>query len=164
MHIKVFLYFFRLQYLLLKMNRAQHHLHAAFQASHVHNNVVRQKYQKMLNLSIKFEHDRIEVKRLMQDKGAGKKLLPIPNITGEVEITSLAKQSLVQLEIQIAMERHKNGDWGNISLFDWISNNKCLVEGGTITSRYKSSKGVDFLITTNELHTKTKIMLEEECK
>jgi hypothetical protein len=51
-------------------------------------------------------------------------------------------------QIFISLFRHMNGDWGDISLESWKSNEKAMIENSSIISAFCSSQGVKFYIKT----------------
>ena len=62
--------------------------------------------------------------------------LNTPISVGEVNISEKA-QRLPRETIEDALERHRHCDWGNISLSDWMTNNRKVLDNGMpITSVY----------------------------
>ena len=74
-----------------------------------------------------------------------------------------AKEILSETDIACALERHKCGDWGEISPEDWARCNACMEMGyGYVYSRHKTAGNRYFCIITYYSKPKTRIVTEEE--
>ena len=67
-----------------------------------------------------------------------------------------------QDEIDSAVSRHLQGDWGELEGDDWHMNDRALRIGGRIFSVYQSSSGTKFWIITEADRTATSVLLPEE--
>lgn len=65
-------------------------------------------------------------------------------------------------EIQQALDRHQNGDWGDVCDEDKEVNNQALIHGDRILSAYTSSNGTKFWIITEADRSVTTVLLPEE--
>ncbi len=81
---------------------------------------------------------------------------------GSVVITSTANESLDQQEVQSAIRRHINGDWGDLDAEDVNANESALKRGGRILSSYKATGGIQFWIITEADRSSTTILLPED--
>ena len=81
---------------------------------------------------------------------------------GSVVITSTANECLVQIEVQSAIRRHINGDWGDLDAEDVNANESALKHGGRILSSYKATGGIQFWIITEADRSSTTILLPED--
>ena len=82
---------------------------------------------------------------------------------GKYTVSRKAKEILSETDIACALERHKCGDWGEISPEDWARCNACMETGyGYVYSRHKSTGGRYFCVITDYSLPKTKIVTEEE--
>ena len=66
------------------------------------------------------------------------------------------------LEVADALSRHKKGDWGDVSMEDWLSNNYALSHGERLLSSYCTVEGVKFWIITEADRSATTVLLPEE--
>ena len=60
------------------------------------------------------------------------------------------------------LERHLNGDWGEVCTEDWEGNDLALREGSRILSAYTLKTGVKIWIITEADRSVTTILLPEE--
>lgn len=81
---------------------------------------------------------------------------------GSVVITATANECLNQTEVQSAIRRHINGDWGNLDSDDANANESALNHGGRILSSYISSDETKFWIITEADRSSTTILLPED--
>ena len=82
---------------------------------------------------------------------------------GQYKVSRKAKEILSETDIACALERHKCGDWGEISPEDWARCNACMEAGyGYVYSRHKTADKRYFCIITDYAKTKTRIVTEEE--
>lgn len=66
------------------------------------------------------------------------------------------------IEVADALSRHKKGDWGDVSMEDWLSNNYALSHGERLLSSYRTVEGVKFWIITEADRSATTVLLPEE--
>ncbi len=81
---------------------------------------------------------------------------------GSVVITATANECLNQTDVQAAIRRHINGDWGNLDSDDVNANESALKHGGRILSSYTSSDETKFWIITEADRSSTTILLPED--
>jgi hypothetical protein len=65
-------------------------------------------------------------------------------------------------EIQTALSRHSNGDWGLLDAEDLKANDRALIEGTRLLSAYESTDHTRFWIITEWDRSVTTILLPEE--
>ena len=63
---------------------------------------------------------------------------------GNVVITPNALGQLTPADIQLGLQRHQAGDWGDLGEEDWKENDNALRTGLRLLSSYRSSDGVTF--------------------
>lgn len=91
-----------------------------------------------------------------------KPLLPLQNAAGVLRESKSCRQ-ISRVEKLIALERHKNGDWGLVDLEDWQRNNRNLRSGrGELISKYAAADGVVFGLYTDGGHTCTTMFTKED--
>ncbi len=81
---------------------------------------------------------------------------------GLVRLTPSALDRLDQEDITQALSRHIVGDWGEVDLEEWQSNDKSLRSGFRILSAYVDRNSQKFWIVTEADRSTTTIMLPEE--
>ena len=81
---------------------------------------------------------------------------------GKIIATSHAHDVLYPWEMNTAIERHRNCDWGYVCDEDWQSNNEAYELGGRILSVYKSETGTKFWIITEANRSVTTILMPED--
>jgi hypothetical protein len=60
------------------------------------------------------------------------------------------------------LERHCQGDWGDVCREDWLANDAALVEGTRLLSAYRTSKGVKLWIISEADRSSTTVLLPED--
>jgi hypothetical protein len=65
-------------------------------------------------------------------------------------------------ELNDALQRHINGDWGNVDADDKKANDDALVNGERLLSAYTTKSGTRFWIITERDRSVTTILLPEE--
>jgi hypothetical protein len=81
---------------------------------------------------------------------------------GRVVITSNAKETLHPEDVQICLQRHAKGDWGEIDEHDRCENILSLAQGFRLISVYRDRAGVKFWIITEADRSATTILLPED--
>ena len=81
---------------------------------------------------------------------------------GQVAITAAAMQALSLSEVDVALTRHANGDWGTVCKEDWDANDLALSECGRILSTYKAADQTVFWIITEWNRSATTILLPSD--
>ena len=65
-------------------------------------------------------------------------------------------------EIQLALQRHVIGDWGELEADDKKANDEALQSGERLLSSYKSATGTKFWIITEADRSVTTVLLPED--
>jgi len=81
---------------------------------------------------------------------------------GDIFVTPGALEVILKEDINLALQRHANGDWGEVCKEDWELNDEALELGHRILSVYTSSNGVKFWIITEADRSATTILLPSE--
>ena len=81
---------------------------------------------------------------------------------GDIFVTPGALEMILKEDMNLALQRHANGDWGEVCKEDWELNDEALELGHRILSAYTSSNGVKFWIITEADRSATTILLPEE--
>lgn len=81
---------------------------------------------------------------------------------GTIVATRGAMNSINNKEIQVALNRHLSGDWGEVCEEDKELNNESLNQEGRLLSAYTSESGIKFWIITEWDRSVTTILLPEE--
>lgn len=81
---------------------------------------------------------------------------------GREVVTAHANDVLSNADISAAMERHKHGDWGEVSEEDRKTNDNAVRDGFRIMSAYTSSNGEKFWIITEADRSYTTVLLPED--
>jgi len=69
---------------------------------------------------------------------------------------------LSEADMLVAIGRHQAGDWGALDQHDWDANERALVHGGRLFSRYETNAGVKFWIITGSDRSHSTILLPED--
>jgi len=81
---------------------------------------------------------------------------------GEIVITEGVQNSVSANEVIKAIERHYDGDWGDIDANDWKANDEAAQFDRRILSSYTSKCGVTFWIITEWDRNVTTVLLPSE--
>ena len=81
---------------------------------------------------------------------------------GRVVITRTAAEVLPNRDVQAALRRHVNGDWGELDEHDRVENELSLKEGFRLFSVYRSDTGDRFYIITEADRSVTTILLPSD--
>jgi len=81
---------------------------------------------------------------------------------GNVVITPNALGQLTPADIQLGLQRHQAGDWGELGEEDWQENDRARHNGLRLLSSYRSSGGVTFWIITEASRTATTLLMPED--
>lgn len=81
---------------------------------------------------------------------------------GRMVVTSNADNLLIAEDISNALERHKSGDWGEVSESDWKVNDNALKHGERILSVYTASNGGKFWIITEADRSYTTVLMPDD--
>ena len=81
---------------------------------------------------------------------------------GNVVITPNALGQLTSADIQLGLQRHQAGDWGDLGEEDWKENDNALRTGLRLLSSYRSSGGVTFWIITESDRSATTLLMPDD--
>ena len=81
---------------------------------------------------------------------------------GNIVITPNALGQLTPADIQLGLQRHQTGDWGNLGEEDWKENDNALRTGLRLLSSYRSSGGVTFWIITESNREVTTLLMPDD--
>lgn len=81
---------------------------------------------------------------------------------GRVLATPGGMERITPTERNIALNRHRNGDWGDVSAEDWQSNDWAFMRNGRLFSVYHAIDGTKFWIITEADRSVATILLPEE--
>ena len=82
---------------------------------------------------------------------------------GQLVITPGALERLSAKEIQLTLNRHATGDWGELPEEDERENQRALAHGGRLFSAYRSEDGqTRFYVITEADRSVTTVLLPEE--
>jgi len=80
---------------------------------------------------------------------------------GEVVVTKEALEAIKNAgqQPQEFLERHQNGDWGNLSSAESDENDRALVNSSYVRSVYKTTRGTKLWVLTSSDRTTTTILM-----
>ena len=81
---------------------------------------------------------------------------------GRLMITRNAKDVLPHMEVNAAIKRHLNGDWGDVCPSDWQLNEDALKHGDRLLSVYHTHDDVKFWIITESDRSATTVLLPSD--
>lgn len=81
---------------------------------------------------------------------------------GRLMITRNAKDVLPHMEVNAAIKRHLNGDWGDVCPSDWQLNEDALKHGNRLLSVYHTHDDVKFWIITEADRSATTVLLPSD--
>lgn len=81
---------------------------------------------------------------------------------GTLLITPTAQATVDQADVFEAIQRHTDGDWGELCEEDRLENELSLQEGFRLLSAYASRNGVKFWIITEADRSATTVLLPED--
>ena len=81
---------------------------------------------------------------------------------GQIVITNNAHDVLTSRDLNEALIRHLEGDWGQVCESDRQLNDSAVDDGGRIMSEYCSASGVRFWIITEYDRSVTTILLPSD--
>ena len=90
----------------------------------------------------------------------------LPNHTkfplGRIVATQNALDSIQLDDIQEALERHSQGDWGDLDEHDLAANEEALIHGNRILSAYLTRGEIRFWIITEGDRSSTTVLLPSD--
>jgi hypothetical protein len=81
---------------------------------------------------------------------------------GQIVITPNALGKLASDEILKALDRHVQGDWGDLDKDDKLENDIALEKGFRLLSAYTGNDGIKFWIITEADRSSTCVLLPED--
>jgi len=81
---------------------------------------------------------------------------------GRIEISHAAMEVVSPEDAGEGVLRHLCGDWGDVGMEQWKSNNEALREGRRLHSSYADRKGTRFSVVTEQDRSLTRVLLPEE--
>ena len=81
---------------------------------------------------------------------------------GQTVVTSTALAVLSALDIAGALDRHRRGDWGEVSKDDAQTNERALKHGERLLSVYHLAEGTKFWVVTEWDRSLTTVLLPED--
>ena len=81
---------------------------------------------------------------------------------GQLMITRNAKDVLPHVEVNAAINRHLQGDWGDVCQSDWQLNEDALKNGDRLMSVYHTPDDVKFWIITESDRSATTVLLPSD--
>ena len=81
---------------------------------------------------------------------------------GRLVATPNALVSIPHDEMLAALRRHVVGDWGQMTVHDWESNELALTAGSRLFSVYRTRAGLTFWIITEADRSATTVLLPED--
>jgi hypothetical protein len=81
---------------------------------------------------------------------------------GQIVITPNALGKLASDEILNALDRHVQGDWGDLDKDDKLENDIALEKGFRLLSAYTGNDGIKFYIITEASRAVTTVLLPED--
>ena len=81
---------------------------------------------------------------------------------GEVVVTPGVICELSADEMRQGLQRHTEGDWGDVCEEDWALNDEALENESRLLSSYRTKRGIQFWIITEWDRSVTTILLPEE--
>ena len=81
---------------------------------------------------------------------------------GYVVATPSVLAQVPRNELEAALERHRNRDWGDVCPQDWAANDYALTHRGRILSAYRAADDIKFWIITEANRSSTTVLLPDE--
>lgn len=81
---------------------------------------------------------------------------------GSLVATPNALAALTDWDLQVALQRHAGGDWGDLCNQDKEANSTALLRGGRLLSAFHAQNGTKFWIITEADRSATTILLPED--
>lgn len=85
-----------------------------------------------------------------------------PFSLGRILITPAVEESIDRPDIDKALGRHAQGDWGDLNVADCRQNELALQEGGRLFSTYTDRHDTRFYIITEPDHSVTTVLLPND--
>lgn len=153
----------RLLFMRLRVHSAKKCMLSGIQSSSHTTGNINRSYRQFLDLSSRQEQVAVALRRIAR-KNTNRPILIVKIDTGSVSVSPEAQNFLTDFDREMALTRHRNGDWGEPAAQNWWDNNEAALSGnGKLLSKYPYHGGGFFLIETDLHIPKTHIRLEGEC-
>ena len=160
-HIKYLIAKIRLFFAHLLANSAKDHMNGVIRSSRAAQDEIDDSYENFLKRCKQQEKAAIAVKRLRGDRDN-----PILDVDLGVEhfnVQANVSGKVTRLDVEVAVTRHRYGDWGEVTLQNWRSNNAEVSNPyGIIRSRYPLFGGGYFIVETDKRANRTEVYLDGE--
>lgn len=160
----------RIKYLIAKIRLFYAHCRVVVAKDHMTNLVcysrgacdeIKDSYEVFLTRCKEQEKAAVAIKRLKPEND-----MPIMDIDLGVEhfiIQPKLSGNITRLDAEVAVTRHRYGDWGEVTLQNWRGNNaEASNPYGVIRSRYPLSSGGYFIVETDKRANRTELYLDGE--
>ena len=81
---------------------------------------------------------------------------------GVCYVTAAAEEALMAADIETALNRHAQGDWGDVCDEDRQANDAALSDGERLLSVYHARNGIKFWIITEADRSATTVLLPDD--
>ena len=140
---------------------ARTHMDKVIRSSRAAQDEIDGSYENFLKRCKRQEKAAVAVKRLRGDSD-----MPILDIDLGVEhfiIRPNVSGRITRLDAEVAITRHRYGDWGDVTLQHWRGNNAEVSNPyGVICSRYPIFGGGYFIVETDKRTGRTELFLDGE--
>lgn len=120
-------------------------------------------YKRFTRVSEKQEELAVHLKRII-GQNSEKPILDIRFDTGMISCSHAVDNKIPPYHLEMALVRHRNGDWGDVSSSEWTENNRNLQNGcGVVLSKYHLGKQLIFQIETDLTKSKTRVQMGGKC-
>lgn len=81
---------------------------------------------------------------------------------GQILATPALLEQVTRAEIEVGLDRHAFGDWGELDPDDASENERALADGSRIFSAFTSGQGIKFWIITEADRSSTTVLLPSD--
>ena len=158
-HIKYLIAKIRLFFAHLLTNSAKDHMNSVIRSSRAAQDEIDDSYENFINRCKEQEKAAVAVKRLRGD--SDNPILDIDLGIKHFTIKPSLSSRLTRLDAEVAVTRHRFGDWGEVTLQNWRSNNsEASNPYGLLRSRYPLFGGGYFIVETDKRVNRTELYLD----
>lgn len=160
-HIKYLIAKIRLFFAHCLTNSAKERMSNVIRSSRAAQDEIDSSYEDFITRCKEQEKAAVAVKRLRGD--SDNPILDIDlNVKHFILNPNISKR-LTRLDAEVAVTRHRYGDWGDVTLQNWRSNNaESSNPYGIIRSRYPLFGGGYFIVETDKRTNRTELYLDGE--
>lgn len=160
-HIKYLIAKIRLFFAHCLANSAKERMSNVIRSSRAAQDEIDNSYENFITRCKEQEKAAVAVKRLRGD--SDNPILDIDlNVKHFILNPNISKR-LTRLDAEVAVTRHRYGDWGDVTLQNWRSNNaESSNPYGVIRSRYPLFGGGYFIVETDKRTNRTELYLDGE--